>query len=126
MNKLLDGIESKREAIVTGRPDAIEADLPAALEQAVAGRLRRAQDDDVVHRIWHRDGTLWAPQGTPEVTDRLGWLDIHEKMLDCVDDLEGFAARGPRAPATPTSCCAAWAARASRPRSSAARGRTTG
>ena len=76
MNKLLDGIERKREAIVTGRPDTIDADLPAALEQAVAGRLRRAQDDDVVHRIWHRDGTLWAPEGTPEVTNRLGWLDI--------------------------------------------------
>jgi transaldolase/glucose-6-phosphate isomerase len=91
MNKLLDGIESKREAIVTGRPDTIDADLPAALEEAVAGRLRRAQDDDVVHRIWHRDGTLWAPEGTPEVTNRLGWLDIHEKMLECVDDLEGFA-----------------------------------
>jgi transaldolase/glucose-6-phosphate isomerase len=91
MNKLLDGIESKREAIVTGRPDAIEADLPAALEQAVAGRLRRATDDDVVHRIWHRDGTLWAPAGTPEVTNRLGWLDISEKMLDQVDDLIAFA-----------------------------------
>jgi transaldolase/glucose-6-phosphate isomerase len=91
MNKLLDGIESKREAIVTGRPDAIEADLPAALEQAVAGRLRRAVDEDVVHRIWHRDGTLWAPAGTPEVTDRLGWLDISEKMLEVADDLVAFA-----------------------------------
>jgi transaldolase/glucose-6-phosphate isomerase len=87
MNKLLDGIEAKREAIVTGRPEAIEADLPAALEQAVAGRVRRAADDDVAHRIWHRDGTLWAPEGTPELTDRLGWLDIGEKMLDCVDEL---------------------------------------
>jgi transaldolase/glucose-6-phosphate isomerase len=92
MNKLLDGIEAKREAIVTGRPDTLEADLPAALEQAVAGRLRRAADEDVVHRIWHRDGTLWAPSGTPEVTDRLGWLDISEKMLDHVDELEGLAA----------------------------------
>jgi transaldolase / glucose-6-phosphate isomerase len=92
MNKLIAGIESKREAIVTERPAAIEADLPAALEQAVAARIRRAADDDVVHRIWHRDGTLWAPPGTPEVTDRLGWLDIGEKMLECVDDLEAFAA----------------------------------
>jgi transaldolase/glucose-6-phosphate isomerase len=91
MNKLLDGIESKREAIVTGRPETIEADLPAALESAVAGRLRRALDDDVVHRIWHRDGTLWAPPGTPELTDRLGWLDISEKMLDHVDELEALA-----------------------------------
>src|SRR5215213_525286 len=91
MNKLLDGIESKREAIVTGRPGAIEADLPAALEQAIAGRLRRAIDDDVVHRIWHRDGTLWAPAGTPELTDRLGWLDISEKLLEQADDLTTFA-----------------------------------
>jgi glucose-6-phosphate isomerase len=91
MNKLLDGIESKREAIVTGRPDAIEADLPADLERAVADRLKRATADDVVHRIWHRDGTLWAPPGTPELTDRLGWLDISEKLLDQVDDLVAFA-----------------------------------
>jgi transaldolase/glucose-6-phosphate isomerase len=92
MNKLLDGIESKREAIVTGRPKSIDADLPAALEQAVAGRLRRAIDNDVAHRIWKRDGTLWAPAGTPEVTDRLGWLNIHEKMLDHVDELEALVA----------------------------------
>jgi transaldolase/glucose-6-phosphate isomerase len=92
MAKLLDGIELKREAIVTGRPDAIEADLAAELEQAVAARIRQAAEDDVVHRIWHRDGTLWAPAGTPEVTDRLGWLDISEKMLEHVDDLEAFAA----------------------------------
>ena len=29
--------------------------------------------------------------GTPELTDRLGWLDISEKMLDQVDDLIAFA-----------------------------------
>jgi transaldolase / glucose-6-phosphate isomerase len=91
MNKLLDGIEAKREAIVTDRPAAIVADLPAQLEQAVAATIKRAGEEDVVHRIWHRDGTLWAPAGTPEVTDRLGWLDISEKMLDQADDLTAFA-----------------------------------
>jgi transaldolase/glucose-6-phosphate isomerase len=91
MNKLLDGIEAKREAIVTDRPAAIVADLPAELEQAVAATIKRAGEEDVVHRIWHRDGTLWAPAGTPEVTDRLGWLDISEKMLDQADDLTAFA-----------------------------------
>ncbi len=92
MAKLLDGIELKREAIVTGRPGAIEADLPAEFERAVAARVKKAADDDVVHRIWHRDGTLWAPAGTPEVIDRLGWLGISEKLLANVDDLETFAA----------------------------------
>ncbi len=92
MNKLLDGIEAKREAIVTGRPAAIDADLPAALEAAIAGRIRRALDENVARRIWQRDGTLWAPAGTPEVTNRLGWLDVHEKMLEQVDALAALAA----------------------------------
>jgi transaldolase/glucose-6-phosphate isomerase len=92
MKKLLDGIEAKREAIVTGRPPAIDADLPPDLEQAVAERMRRASEEEVVQRIWRRDGTLWAPPGTPELTDRLGWLNIAEKMAEHVDELEAFAA----------------------------------
>ena len=79
MAKLLDGIEQAR-GIVTGRPAAIEATCPQEFEQAVAERVWRAADEDVVRRIWQRDGTLWAPAGTPEVADRLGWLDIAEKM----------------------------------------------
>ena len=42
MAKLLDGIERKREAIVTHRPAAIEADLPPELEQPLAARVKRA------------------------------------------------------------------------------------
>ena len=64
MAKLLDGIERKREAIVTRRPAAIEADLPPELEQPLAERVKRAHDEDVARRIWQRDGTLWAPEGT--------------------------------------------------------------
>jgi transaldolase/glucose-6-phosphate isomerase len=82
MNKLLSGIEAKREAIVTGRPSSFEADLPDELEQPVAERLRRAASDDVVRRIWRKDGTLWAPPGTPELEDRLGWLTIADKLLE--------------------------------------------
>ena len=90
MAKLLDGIERKREAIVTHRPAAIEADLPPELEQPLAERVKRAHDEDVARRIWERDGTLWAPAGTPEVTDRLGWLTIADKMLEDADDLDAF------------------------------------
>jgi transaldolase / glucose-6-phosphate isomerase len=92
MAKLLDGIERKREAIVTRRPAAIEADLPLELEQPLAERVKRAHDEDVARRIWQRDGTLWAPEGTPEVTDRLGWLTIADKMLEEADTLDAFVA----------------------------------
>jgi transaldolase / glucose-6-phosphate isomerase len=92
MNKLLDGIERKREAVTTGRPAAIEADLPPELEQPLADRVRRAADEDVARRIWQRDGTLWAPEGTPEVTNRLGWLTISDKLLEDADALDAFVA----------------------------------
>ncbi len=82
MAKLLAGVEAKREAIVTDRPASFEADLPPELEQPVAERLRKARDEDVVRRIWRRDGTLWAPAGTPELEDRLGWLTIPGKVLE--------------------------------------------
>ena len=78
----------------------IEADVPERYADAVQTRLRRAADEDVVGRIWRKDGTLWAPEGTPEVTNRLGWLDIAERSQasssrstrDCSDELlnEGY------------------------------------
>jgi transaldolase/glucose-6-phosphate isomerase len=90
MNKLISGIEAKREAIVTGRPPTFEADLPAELERPVADRMRKAAEDDVVRRIWRKDGTLWAPPGTPELEDRLGWLTIHEKLLEDLPAIQAF------------------------------------
>ncbi len=91
MEKLLAGIEAKREAIVTERPPTIEASLPDAAEPGVVERLRAATDQDVTRRIWHRDDTLWGEAGAPEVADRLGWLTIADKMLEEVDELNGFA-----------------------------------
>ena len=105
----------------------IEADVPERYADAVSTRLQRAADEDVVGRIWRKDGTLWAPEGTPEVTNRLGWLDIAERERE---KLANYA-RSPRAcgtRATATRSCSGWAARASRPRSSASpsAGSTTG
>src|SRR5215212_408424 len=91
MEKLLAGIESKREAIVTGRPATIEAWLPDDLEPAISARARSAVDADVATRIWRKDDTLWGEQGTPEVGNRLGWLTIGEAMREALPDVEAFA-----------------------------------
>ncbi|MBE2320857.1 glucose-6-phosphate isomerase [Solirubrobacter sp. CPCC 204708] len=66
----------------------IEADVPERYADAVQTRLRRAADEDIVGRLWRRDGTLWAPEGTPEVTNRLGWLDIAERSREELADYE--------------------------------------
>src|SRR3954454_15767737 len=85
MAKLLDGIERKREAVVTGRPFAIDTDLPSEYAGAVPPAAKPAAAEAVVRRLWAHDGTLWAPAGTPELTNRLGWLTIGSKMLEDLD-----------------------------------------
>lgn len=91
MVKLMAGIESKREAIVTGRPRTFESNLPDEAEGWVAERIRSAQDEDVARRIWHKDPALWGGDGsTPELSDRLGWLTIADRMLEKLDDLRAF------------------------------------
>ena len=83
MNKLLDGIESKREAIVTGRPDD-DRRRPAG--RARAGRRRAPAPRRRTTTSCTASGTATARCGRrrarPRSTDRLGWLDIAEKMLD--------------------------------------------
>ena len=69
----------------------IEADVPERYADAVSTCLRRAADEDVVGRVWRKDGTLWGPEGTPEVTNRLGWLDIAEREREKLADYDGFA-----------------------------------
>src|SRR5829696_1343335 len=70
----------------------IETQLPAGLKTPVADRLQAAAGEQVVRRVWERDGTLWGPEGTPELTNRLGWLDIAERLAAEADDLRAFGA----------------------------------
>ncbi len=92
MDKLLAGIGSKREAIVTQRPHSIDASLPDDdVEPRVAARVKQATQDDVARRIWRKDDTLWGPAGQPEVANRLGWLTVTEQMRESLDDLTAFA-----------------------------------
>jgi len=92
MDKLLRGIDSAREAAVTGRPPTIDAELPAEYEGPVAQRVAQAASAEVVRRIWCKDDTVFGPAGQPEVADRLGWLTIADAMEDEIADLEQFAA----------------------------------
>lgn len=48
---------------------------------AVAAALDKLATHRVLPRIWARDHTLWKPDPT-EITNRLGWLDIAERMRD--------------------------------------------
>jgi transaldolase / glucose-6-phosphate isomerase len=90
LDKLLAGVESKREAITTGRPETFESAIPDQLEPVIAQRVRKASDEDVARRVWRKDETLWGGPG-PEIGNRLGWLTISDQMLERADELKAFA-----------------------------------
>ena len=70
--------------------EALRTALPGELEQAVAERLDAAARAGVGERIWARDATLWGEPGTPEIADRLGWLDSPEAMRGAPAEIEAL------------------------------------
>src|SRR4051812_15026870 len=88
---LLAGVEAKREAIFTGRPETISGSIPDDLEPPIAERVKRAAEENVARRIWAKDATVWAPEGTPEVANRLGWLTIADYLREEAADLMAWA-----------------------------------
>jgi transaldolase/glucose-6-phosphate isomerase len=77
---------------VSVQPLAITADVPAGVADAVQQRAALAARERLGERMRDEDATLWAPEGTPEVADRLGWLTIAERMLADLETVERFCA----------------------------------
>ncbi|HMD56110.1 MAG TPA: hypothetical protein VKG82_01420 [Solirubrobacteraceae bacterium] len=70
---------------------AVTARIPSTLNDTVQARAALAVEAGVAERTRAGDPTLWAPAGTPEVANRLGWLTIAERMLDELGEIEAFA-----------------------------------
>jgi transaldolase / glucose-6-phosphate isomerase len=87
--KLVGVIEGKVEAIREER--VRQAAHLDGLEGAVQARLGEDAEADVVPRIWRKDFTVWRQDPT-EITDRLGWLTVHEVMQERIPELKEFAA----------------------------------
>ena len=87
-DKLLAGIEAKCETIISGEAPA-RVKL-GTLAESVQTRLAAMEKADVPRRIWAMDHTVWKPDPA-EIADRLGWLNLPEKMREHLDQLREFA-----------------------------------
>ena len=58
---------------------------------AVRERLERWDAEDFARRLWAKDPTLWSEEPQPELTDRLGWLTLHETMQAKLPKLRALA-----------------------------------
>jgi len=72
-------------------PSPLRARLPPADGPTIAETLAAAREQHVADRLREPDPTLWAPAGTPEVANRLGWLTIAERMLGELPEIERVA-----------------------------------
>ena len=88
--RLLGEIEEKVDAVRREKRARRTATL-LSLDQEVSLRTTRFDQDDLVRRIWERDHTVWRPDPN-EITDRLGWLTVHEVMEERCPELKEFAA----------------------------------
>ncbi len=66
------------------------------LQPAVDARLAKLQKDEAPRRLWAKDSTLWSsdPAKREEIRDRLGWLNVAEKMLEHAPELKALGAQG--------------------------------
>jgi glucose-6-phosphate isomerase len=72
-------------------PPTVSVDLPDRLEATVRAKLQLAREENVQTRLSDADATLWGAPGTAELTDRLGWLTIAERMLGELEEITGLA-----------------------------------
>lgn len=60
------------------------------LDDAIRARLDALEATRIPARIWARDHTVWRPDPA-EISDRLGWLTVHEEMAARTRELRSFA-----------------------------------
>ncbi|HCP62524.1 MAG TPA: transaldolase [Actinobacteria bacterium] len=90
-DKLIAVIEDKVQAVREERTGHASW-LPGGLDEAVSARLASMDGEEATRRIWAHDHTVWSSSPT-EITDRLGWLTVHDLMHERVPELKEFAAQ---------------------------------
>lgn len=83
-------IAGKREALAAGQQQNEQTDL-GSHDSSV--RLALGEFGDAAQHIWSKDGAWWSGDAAVQsgIGDRLGWLDVVERMIGEADDLRQFA-----------------------------------
>ena len=91
-DELIECIDSERTAIMM-RLQRGESETLGEYEAPVEKKLEELREQEIVRRLWEKDGSLWTDDKTEQegIQNALGWLNIVEQMQEQVGDLEGFA-----------------------------------
>jgi transaldolase/glucose-6-phosphate isomerase len=91
---LVESIEAKRDALVSGIHQRLTASL-GKYDDAVSSAIKEADKGDVIRRIWRKDASLWKEDAAHQkiIKNALGWLTVPDTMIGVEDDLIAFADR---------------------------------
>jgi transaldolase/glucose-6-phosphate isomerase len=89
---LMATLDQKRKKILASGLDS-QSIRARSLAPNVEKRLAEWDQNGFSRRFWQKDYTLWSPTEVPEITNRMGWLDLPEKMHEAVADLVEFRER---------------------------------
>ena len=91
---LVESIESKRDALLSGINERLTASL-GKYSDAVSAAIKEADKGDVMRRIWRKDASLWKEDEAHQkiIKNALGWLNVPDMMIGVEEDLVEFADR---------------------------------
>lgn len=89
-DKLISALEEKRDAILKGRVERQVLKI-GDYQSSVDEHLKTWKEAGFNRRLWEKDPTLWFSEPVPEITNRLGWLNLPEIMHEQLDALTAFA-----------------------------------
>ena len=89
-DSLLNSLKEKRHALIHGlkQPQVL---VLGEYKNQVEERLKLWKNKGFNRRLWAKDHTLWFSDRRPEITDRLGWLELPEMMHEKLEDFKIFA-----------------------------------
>jgi glucose-6-phosphate isomerase len=59
-------------------------------QESVDSAIMNAQAENLIERIWAKNHLVWS-ENPEEISNRLGWLDIADRMQEQIPNLEDFA-----------------------------------
>ncbi|MCJ7696240.1 MAG: bifunctional transaldolase/phosoglucose isomerase, partial [Anaerolineaceae bacterium] len=83
-DNLIKGIADKKENLSTNHP-SIRIRL-GKYQDSIANSLKVVVEKQIIQRIWDHDFTVWKPEPS-EIINRLGWLDIADRMREKLPEL---------------------------------------
>ncbi len=89
-DQLMVALEKKRKSMIRVALNRQELHLQR-YRRRVNRRMNEWQGERFGARLWNKDYTLWSGVPVPELTDRMGWLDLPQSMETQVAALRAFA-----------------------------------